>query len=143
MPYDSYERHAVVSQLLLEAVADSQEDTCILDVGGRVELLERFIPYRVISVNIDGSGNLSGSGCALPFVDSSFIAVVSVDTLEHLPRESRLPFLRECLRVARRYVVVAAPFGSEGHSECEKGADTLNYQREISRNLRLLCQFLA
>jgi hypothetical protein len=125
MPYDLYERHAVVSQLLLEAVVGSQEDTYVLDVGGRAELLGRFIPYRVISVNTDGSGNLSGSGCALPFVDGSFIAVVSIDTLEHLPRESRLLFLRECLRVARRHVVVAAPFGSEGHSECEKQLDSL------------------
>jgi SAM-dependent methyltransferase len=120
MPYDLYERHAVVGRLLREAVGESLEDICILDVGGRAELLERFMPYRVISANIDGSGDLSGSGRALPFVDSSFVAVVSIDTLEHLPRESRLPFLRECLRVAQRYVVVAAPFGSEGHSECEK-----------------------
>jgi len=120
MPYDSYERHAVVSQLLRGAVGDGQEDICILDVGGRAELLERFIPYRVISVNIDGSGDLSGSGCALPFVDRSFVAVVSIDTLEHLPRESRLPFLQECLRVARRCAVIAAPFGSEGHNKCEQ-----------------------
>jgi len=129
MPYDLYERHAVVSRLLRKCVGEGREDivtagvsvaTHILDVGGRAELLERFMSRRVISVNIDGSGDLIGSGCVLPFVDSSFAAVVSIDTLEHLPRESRLPFLRECLRVARRCVVVAAPFGSEGHSECEK-----------------------
>jgi hypothetical protein len=125
MPYDLHERHAVVGRLLHEAIGDSQEDICILDVGGRAELLERFITYRVISVNVDGSGNLSGSGCALPFVDSSFTAVVSIDTLEHLARERRLPFLRECLRVARRCVLVAAPFGSEGHRECEKRLDSL------------------
>jgi hypothetical protein len=125
MPYDLYERHAVVSRLLQEAISNNQENDCILDVGGRTELLARFLPYRVISVNVDGSGNLSGSGCALPFVDSSFTAVVSIDTLEHLARECRLLFLRECLRVARRYVVVAAPFGSEGHRECEKRLDDL------------------
>jgi hypothetical protein len=125
IPYDLYERHAVVSRLLQEAISDNQENDCILDVGGRTELLARFLPYRVVSVNVDGSGNLSGSGCALPFVDSSFTAVVSIDTLEHLPRERRLPFLRECLRVAQRHVVVAAPFGSEGHREYEKRLDSL------------------
>jgi hypothetical protein len=125
MPYDLHERHAVVSRLLHDAIDDSQEDIRILDVGGRAELLGQFVPYRVISVNVDGSGNLSGSGCALPFVASSFTAVVSIDTLEHLRRERRLPFLRECLRVARHYVVVAAPFGSEGHRECEKRLDSL------------------
>ena len=125
MPYDLYERHAVVSRLLQEAIGNGQGDDCILDVGGRTELLARFLPYRVVSANVDGSGNLSGSGCALPFVDSSFTAVVSIDTLEHLARERRLPFLRECLRVARRCVIVAAPFGSPGHRECEKRLDSL------------------
>jgi hypothetical protein len=125
MPYDLYERHAVVSRLLRETIGHGQEDDYILDVGGRTELLAQFLPCRVVSVNVDGSGNLFGSGCALPFVDSSFTAVVSIDTLEHLARERRLPFLRECLRVARRYVVVAAPFGSEGHRECEKQLDSL------------------
>jgi len=125
MPYDLYERHAVVSRLLQEAIGDSQESNCILDIGGRAELLERFMPYHVISVNIDGSGDLAGSGCALPLADSSFVAVVSIDTLEHLPQKSRSSFLRECLRVAQHYVIVAAPFGSEGHKECEKRLDNL------------------
>lgn len=126
IPYDAYERHAVVSHLLLEAIADHQEDTCVLDVGGRAELLEQFTAYPVVSINIDGSGDLLGSGCALPLVDNSFSAVVSIDTLEHLPRWSRLSFLRECLRVTRRYVVVAAPLGSEGHTQCEKRLDELH-----------------
>ena len=111
MPYDLYERHAVTSRLLQEELKNSQESICVLDVGGQAELLERFTPYRVISVNTDGSGNLTCSGCVLPFLDSSFVAVVSIDTLEHLPQESRVPFLRECLRVSQRYVIVAAPFG--------------------------------
>lgn len=125
MPYDLYERHAVVSRLLREAISDSQGGNCILNVGGRADLLEQFVPYRVISINTDGSGNLLGSGCVLPFADSSFIAVVSIDTLEHLPRESRLPLLRECLRVAQCYVVIAAPLGGQGHRECEKRLDSL------------------
>lgn len=125
MPYDLYERHAVASRLLQEALKNIQESIHILDVGGRAKLLERFTPYRVISINTDGSGNLTGSGCALPFGDNSFAAVVSIDTLEHLPQKSRLPFLRECLRVAQHYIIVAAPFGSEGHSKCEKRLDKL------------------
>ncbi len=94
-------------------------------MGGRAACLERFIPYRVISANVDESGDLLGSGCALPFADGSFGATVSIDTCEHLPPKSRLSFLRECLRVARHYVVVAAPFGSEGHEEYEKRLDNL------------------
>jgi SAM-dependent methyltransferase len=123
MPYDLYERHAVVSRLLRQANTDEQ--AVILDVGGRAELLARFVPYRVVSVNVDGSGKLAGSGLALPFADNSFSAVVSIDTLEHLPRASRLPFLRECLRVARRHILFAAPLGSQGHSQHEKQLDQL------------------
>jgi len=120
MPYDLYERHFVVSRLLKDALGMSQEASRILDVGGRAELLEQFVPDRVVSINIDGSGDLLGSGLALPFADNALSAVVSIDTLEHLPQEVRVPFLRECLRVARQCVVVAAPFGSEGHKGYER-----------------------
>jgi hypothetical protein len=126
MSDDLYERHAVVSRLVRGKTGDNQEDVCILDVGGRAELLEQFLPYRVVSVNVDRSGDLLGDGCTLPFMDSSFIAVVSIDTLEHLPQEWRLPFLQECLRVAQHCVVVAAPFGSEGHKACEKQLNDLH-----------------
>ncbi len=126
MSYDMYERHAVVGQILRQAVNDSNHsETRILDVGGWIGLLERFLPYRVISINPDGSGHLFGDGCALPIADNSVEAVVSIDTLEHLPRENRLLFLRECLRVARYYVVVAAPYGSDDHREYEKQLNDL------------------
>jgi SAM-dependent methyltransferase len=82
--------------------------------------------YQVVSVNPDGSGDLAGSGFALPFADGSFSAVVSIDTLEHLPREKRSRFLRECFRVARRYILVAAPLGSEGHRADEERLDRLS-----------------
>ena len=124
MPYDLYERHAVVSQLLRTRLGDAAQ-VRILDVGGRSDLLERFLDYRVVSVNPDGSGDLAGSGFALPFADGSFNAVVSIDTLEHLPREKRSPFLRECLRVARHYLLVAAPLGGEAHRAHEERLDRL------------------
>ncbi len=126
MPYDLYERHAVVGHFLLDALADVPADIGVLDVGGRSGLLERFIPYEVISVNIDGSGDLWGDGCVLPLVDRSFSAVVSIDALEHLPKERRLPFLQECLRVARRCAIFAAPFGSQGHAAYEKRLNELH-----------------
>ena len=126
MPYDLYERHAVVGELLRDALADVRGDISVLDVGGRSGLLERFIPYRVVSLNVDGSGDLWGDGCVLPLADRSFTAVVSIDALEHLPKESRPPFLGECLRVAQRCAVLAAPFGSQGHAAYEKRLDELH-----------------
>jgi hypothetical protein len=126
MPYDLYERHTVVRQLLREVIGDDQKEVCILDVGGRTELLEQFVPYRVVSVNLDRSGRVLGSGDALPFGDASFSAVVSIDTLEHVSQAQRIRLLCESLRVARTCVVVAAPFGSPSHQAFEKRLDDLH-----------------
>ena len=78
------------------------------------------MPYRVISVNPDGTGAVYASGVALPFADNSFAAVVNIDTLEHLPQEMRIPFIQECLRVTQQHVIIAAPYGSQAHIEHEK-----------------------
>ena len=115
MPYDLYERHQTVSTLLRGRDVQS-----VLDVGGRAGLLSRFTAYGVTALNVDGSGDVQYGGWAFPFCDGQFSAVVSIDTLEHVPQEQRLAFLRECLRVSRSYLIIAAPFGSTGHIEYEK-----------------------
>ena len=120
MPYDVYERHKVVSSLLQSVLPPRGNDVSILDVGGRIDLLEQFLPYRVISVNPDGTGAVYASGIALPFAGETFTAVVNIDTLEHLPPAIRLPFIQECLRVTRQYVVIAAPYGNPEHIQHEK-----------------------
>ena len=122
-PYDVYERHQVVSSWLQSAIpvsGEKGEAPVILDVGGRIDLLAQFLPYRVVSANPDGTGAVVASGLALPFADNSFTAVVNIDTLEHLPPDIRLPLVRECLRVARQYVIIAAPYGSSEHIRHEK-----------------------
>ena len=124
-PYDVYERHAVVSQLLHKKLP-SKEKQQILDVGGRIALLDRFLPYKTISINPDGTGHILGDGGKLPFAANSFNAVVNIDTLEHLPRPVRLPFIQECTRVSQQNVIVAAPFGSEAHIQLEKELNELH-----------------
>ncbi len=120
MPYDLYERHAVVGRLLREAIAPELGAVRILDVGGRAGLLDRFTPHEVISLNVDGSADVLYDGRTIPFAEETFQAVISIDTLEHLPKHQRLAFLRECLRVSRATLLVAAPYGSEAHVACEK-----------------------
>jgi hypothetical protein len=127
MPYDLYERHTVVSQLLQQEIGSDTRQT-ILDVGGRKALLERFLPYPTISINPDSTGHILGDGGKLPFTDSSFDAVVNIDTLEHLPSQIRLPFLEECLRVSKKFVVVAAPYGSPEHIQLEQALNKLHQQ---------------
>lgn len=125
MPYDLYERHTVVSQLL-QAKPSSDETKIVLDVGGRIGLLNRFMPYKTISINPDGTGHIVGDGTRLPFVDDSFDAVVNIDTLEHLPGHLRLPFIQECLRVSKQSVIIAAPYGNPGHVQLEKELNALH-----------------
>lgn len=126
LPYDLFERHMVVGHLLQRTMKGPAKPIVILDVGGRSELLRRFVPYRVVSVNLDGSGDLLGSGTALPFSNGSFSAIVSIDTIEHLPHADRVLFLNECLRVVQHCLLVAAPFGSEGHQAYEKRLGSLH-----------------
>ncbi len=141
MPYDVYERHKVVSSLLQSALPPQDEAPFILDVGGRIDLLEQFLPYRVLSVNLDGTGAVYASGAALPFAADSFTAVVNIDTLEHLPPDIRLPFVRECLRVAQQYVVIAAPYGSPEHIQHEKELHKL-YQQVYGRPHQYLSEHI-
>lgn len=127
-PYDVYERHAVVSQLLQKDIgSDSRKE--VLDVGGRIDLLDRFLPYPTISINPDGTGHILGDGNKLPFANDTFDAVVNIDTLEHLPGQTRLPFIQECLRVSRQTVIVAAPYGSETHIQLEKQLNELHIRK--------------
>jgi hypothetical protein len=51
--------------------------------------------------------------CRLPFADCSFDAAVSLDTIEHLSRGLRAPFLDELKRVAAKEVVLTCPLQSE------------------------------
>jgi hypothetical protein len=45
----------------------------------------------------------------LPFVDGAFDTVLSLDTLEHIPRPDRAGFVAELARVAARRVLLACP----------------------------------
>lgn len=70
-PYDVYERHAVVSQLLQKEIGSNSREK-VLDVGGRIDLLDRFLPYQTLSINPDGTGHILGDGanCRLPTAPS-------------------------------------------------------------------------
>jgi hypothetical protein len=126
MPYDIYERHTVVSRLLSEQLDPTASDTRILDVGGRTDLLVRFTSYPVTTINVDGSADLPYDGQTIPFAENSFTAVINIDTLEHVPAEQRFRFVRECVRVARNLVIVAAPMGTPRHIEQERALDDLH-----------------
>jgi hypothetical protein len=65
-------------------------------------------------------GLVLGNGAALPFADASFDAVTAFDTLEHVPPRVREAFVRECRRVARRYVAIVGPYEHRRGREAER-----------------------
>lgn len=129
MGYDTYERHRMVAKL----VADESKD--ILDVGGGENVLVRFIRKPVIVVNL-AQGDIRASGLSLPFAESAFDTVTSLDVLEHISPVHRCAFIKELLRVCRSQVVICAPYGSSEHMLNEKRLLEL-IQREGSTNQML------
>ncbi len=111
---DTYARHALAAQL----VGDAES---VLDVGGVYGGLDRFLPKsRIVVANVEPPADVVFDGHALPFGDSSFAAVTSLDVLEHLPRVERAAHVAELARVASERVVLAAPLGSTQHVEAER-----------------------
>lgn len=124
LPFDQYGRHrdaATVAELV--RAREGPARLAILDVGGYPGLLARFLPGDWLVVvdphPADGGGYLRASGTALPFQPDSFDLVVSLDTLEHVPAAQRPRYLRELLRVSRRYVLLLAPFASAETARAE------------------------
>ncbi|MFA6002359.1 MAG: class I SAM-dependent methyltransferase [Thermoleophilia bacterium] len=58
-----------------------------------------------------------GTAARLPFEDHSFDAVISVDSLEHIPPDSRESVLSEMLRTASGMVVIAVPSGAGAEAQ--------------------------
>jgi hypothetical protein len=104
LPFDQYQPYRVAADLVgrLEIPASGT----VVDVGGGPGLVEAFFPdHEVAAV---GSDELSSP---LPFADRSFAVGLALDTLEHLGREARTPFLMELRRVCD-VIVLSAPFAT-------------------------------
>jgi hypothetical protein len=94
----------------------------VLDVGGffrtitgeSILPIAQFLPDdNTVAVDLAECrvpSYVRGNGAHLPFVDGSFDVVTTCDTLEHVPQSLRPAFVDELLRVAARYVILAAPF---------------------------------
>ena len=112
--FDTFIRHRVMA-----ALADKFNPTTILDVGGE-GMLKLFLPrVQIIAANVK-SGDISYSGDKLPLKDRSFDVVVSLDTIEHLPKHERVDFTQELYRVSEKAFILCAPLGTPEHVAYEK-----------------------
>lgn len=114
VPAETLERHLVVTRLL-------GSPGSVLDVGGDARLLSRLLPGSdVVVANVSPPADVLLDGPTLPFASGAFDAVVSIDVVEHLPRERRQRHLAELARVARSRVVACWPLGSARHEQVER-----------------------
>ncbi|MDP8256137.1 MAG: class I SAM-dependent methyltransferase [Candidatus Alcyoniella australis] len=119
--HDAYERHFWTARLL----GPVRPGQTVLDVGGE-KGLARFLPgLKVVEYNPKITETTDPS--QLP--DGSFDYAVSIDTLEHVPQDSRREHLELLLRLARQRVVFCAPLGTEMQNEFQRrllAAETLD-----------------
>lgn len=74
-----------------------------------------------------------GDGCRLPFRDKAFDIIVSVDTVEHIPKSVRRNFYTELKRVCKKRIVITCPIQSNDGMFQGKKYDT-TYQHLYERN---------
>jgi hypothetical protein len=125
LPFDQYQRYKIVVDAL-DVLREDSGSLRVLDVGGGEEgIILRFLPDDSVEVldqieAEDIPGYVRGDATALPYEDGAFDYVTSVDTYEHIEKGERRKYLSELRRVARKGVLLAAPFDSEGVRGAEK-----------------------
>lgn len=114
LPPDVFFRHSVIAK----AVGHSKD---ILDVGGSLGELRNFLTHtHVTTADVVKGGDILFDGKKLPLDERSYETVVSVDTIEHVPQQGRLSFVKELCRVSRKQVILLAPYGSKEHVSAER-----------------------
>ena len=131
LPFDLYGRYAVIRDIINVNRKDN-EAFRVLDVGGRGNLLKRFLPNDSVSyldplMESEDENFIKGDGCAMPLKDNSFDWVTSADVFEHIPKEKREVFLNENIRVAKKATILVAPFYSAEVVQAEANANE-NYK---------------
>ncbi len=89
----------------------------ILEVGSGQTGITPYVGNGVIGCDTTFGGAVDPrltpviARAPLPFRDGTFEAVVSLDTLEHVPRDARDAFVRELVRVCKSRLYVGFPEG--------------------------------
>ncbi|MFA5360291.1 MAG: class I SAM-dependent methyltransferase [Patescibacteria group bacterium] len=95
------------------------QNSNIIEVGSGDTGLTRYLKKKITGVDIsfedeNSSGLLKKikiTGIGLPFPDDEFEVAISVDSLEHIEKDNRREFIKEIVRVARKYLIIVVPSG--------------------------------
>ncbi len=126
LPFDVFERHKTIAKMI-------KNGETVLDVGGGVNALGRFIRNKIIVANLE-SGDVLITGSKLPFDDKSFDIVTSIDVIEHVSPKKRSKFLEELLRVAKKRVIFSTPLGTKGHIKSEEELLKIFEKKKVKSN---------
>jgi O-antigen biosynthesis protein len=142
LPFDQYQRYRMVADAVVLLRGDAGP-LRILDVGGGEEgIIRIFLPEDRITILDRGDpgkvpGFVTGDVTALPFEDGAFDYVASVDVYEHIEPGPRERYLSELRRVARRGVLLAAPFDSDVVRAAERVANEFHRSMHLAGNVWL------
>ena len=115
--FDQYSRYACCAESVRALLPDGGT---VLDVGsGKPRLLGRFLPGVTVTyvdpgLEEDADDAIQGDVFATQLDGAEFDVVTCVDTLEHVPPDVRDRFLDRLQSLARRGLVLAAPFADGG-----------------------------
>lgn len=93
----------------------------ILEVGSEINGITIYLPKKVTGLDIafdyskknDLLTPVKGSATKIPFKKDSFEYVLSVDMLEHVPKDKRLKAVEEMVRVTKNKMYLSFPCGDE------------------------------
>ena len=99
----------------------------ILEVGSGSYGITPYLKKPIIGVDLkfdepkyDLLTQVHGTGDKLPFKRNEFEVVILSDVLEHMPKNARSKVLDECIRVARKIVIISGPFGPQAFEQDKK-----------------------
>ena len=114
--FDYVGRYQLIAEII-HRYFDGKNPKNILDVGGLGTFLDKIIdtPLTILDEEAhDADQEKKGDGARMNFEDGAFEAVVTSDTLEHIPQKDRKKFVSELVRVSSDLVILCAPFDNKG-----------------------------
>ena len=154
LPFDLYQRYQLAADITGCLHPSSLIDVggYLGDKGGHLASTQDFLDSAMQRDNADNSsiwftdarhcdhpGYAPAPAWDQPFKDAFFDMVMSLDTLEHLPDDRREDFLSEIDRLARRWILLGAPFASAQveAAECALAVSVMASQRFLQEHREL------
>lgn len=136
---DASGRFIVMLELLkaLSGIRNYRQAIEILDVGGGSPYMtdtlnSSSLDYHLTTIDIlpkpkNLKGDyIQGDATNMELKDETYDIVISTDVLEHIPRDKKVDFVKECIRVSRDAVIIAAPFNTACVDEAEHLTNDFN-----------------